>query len=128
MSEVDHEPHENRNALRAMGRGFVGKCPNCGEGKMFSGFLTLRKCEVCGEDLDQFEPSLLLPLAVGLVIVAIVAHVYFFLEVSGVGSPMISILVIVPIATIASILILRPFKGALVGLLWALRTKRSWQD
>lgn len=128
MSEANHEPPEDRNMLRAMGRGFVGKCPKCGNGKMFSRFLTLQKCDVCGEDLDEFEPSLILPLAVGLVIVAIVAHVYFFLEVAEIGSPMISMLVIVPIAMIASMLILQPFKGALVGMMWAMKTKRSWQD
>lgn len=127
MSEL-HKPPENRNGLRAMGRGFAGKCPNCGDGRMFSGFLTLKKCDVCGEELDQFEPSLLLPLAVGIVIVAIVAHVYFFLEIMGLGSPILSITVIVPIATVVSLLIMRPFKGALVGLLWSMKTKRTWQD
>lgn|SRR5690554_5073252 len=128
MSDLDHKPPEDRNALRAMGRGFAGKCPNCGDGRMFSGFLTLKKCDVCGEQLDQYEPSLLLPLAVGIVIVTIVAHVYFALEIMGLGSPILSISVIVPISVVLSLLIIRPFKGALVGLLWSMKTKRTWQD
>jgi uncharacterized protein (DUF983 family) len=34
-----------------IGRGLRGRCPRCGEGKLFSGFLTLRpRCEHCGLD------------------------------------------------------------------------------
>ena len=30
-------------------RGLLGRCPRCGEGHLFSGFLTLRpRCEACG--------------------------------------------------------------------------------
>ncbi len=32
-------------------RGLLGRCPSCGEGHLFSGFLTVRpKCESCGLD------------------------------------------------------------------------------
>ena len=89
---------------------------------MFSGFLTLKKCEVCGADLDEMDPSLLLPLAVGLVIVAVVAHVYFALEIMGLGSTAMYISVIFPITAIVSLLTIRPFKGGLVGLTWAMRS------
>jgi uncharacterized protein (DUF983 family) len=34
-----------------IGRGLRGRCPRCGEGKLFSGFLTLRRaCAHCGLD------------------------------------------------------------------------------
>ena len=34
-----------------IGRGLRGRCPRCGEGHIFQGFLTLRqRCEVCGLD------------------------------------------------------------------------------
>jgi len=34
-------------------RGLLGRCPRCGEGKLFTGFLTLRpRCEKCGLDFD----------------------------------------------------------------------------
>src|SRR5690554_6235485 len=122
MSDLDHTPPEDRNARRAMGRGLVGKCPNCGDDRMFSGFLTLKKCDVCGEELDQYEPSLLLPLAVGIVVVTIVAHVYFALEIMELGSPILSLSVVVPISVVVSLLIIRPFKGALVGLIWSKKT------
>jgi uncharacterized protein (DUF983 family) len=34
-----------------VGRGLAGRCPRCGEGKLFQGFLTLApRCEKCGLD------------------------------------------------------------------------------
>ncbi len=34
-------------------RGLLGRCPRCGKGKLFQGFLTLRpRCEVCGLDFS----------------------------------------------------------------------------
>jgi uncharacterized protein (DUF983 family) len=34
-----------------IGRGLRGRCPRCGEGRLFQGFLSLRsKCECCGLD------------------------------------------------------------------------------
>ena len=34
-------------------RGLRGRCPRCGEGKLFQGFLTLRaKCDRCGLDYN----------------------------------------------------------------------------
>jgi uncharacterized protein (DUF983 family) len=34
-------------------RGLLGRCPRCGEGKLFTGFLTLRsRCEKCDLDFD----------------------------------------------------------------------------
>src|ERR1700704_687688 len=45
---------EDRSSLRVpMLRGLAGRCPRCGEGRLFAGFLTLRpSCEVCGLDFS----------------------------------------------------------------------------
>jgi uncharacterized protein (DUF983 family) len=32
----------------ALGRGLRKRCPNCGEGKLFSGWSQLERCSVCG--------------------------------------------------------------------------------
>src|SRR5260370_20809819 len=43
---------EDRSASRLpIGRGLSGRCPRCGNGKLFQGFLTLApRCERCGLD------------------------------------------------------------------------------
>ncbi len=38
--------------------GIRGRCPRCGEGKMFDGFLTLKpRCEECGLDYSYADPA-----------------------------------------------------------------------
>lgn len=128
MAELKDEQPEARHILRSIGRGLAGRCPNCGKGRMFSGFLTLKSCEVCGEDLAERDPSLLLPLVVGLVVVAIFAHIYFVMEIFGIGSPLIYISILFPVTIVVSLLTIRPFKGALVGLAWAVRSGRTPQE
>lgn len=41
-----------------LGAGLRCRCPNCGEGPLFAGFLTLADhCEACGQDLTFAEPA-----------------------------------------------------------------------
>jgi uncharacterized protein (DUF983 family) len=45
---------DDRSSLRVpIMRGLAGRCPRCGKGKLFNGFLTLQpRCESCGLDLS----------------------------------------------------------------------------
>ena len=46
---TDKAPHVQMPIVR----GLLGRCPRCGEGKLFQGFLTLRsRCTKCGLDFD----------------------------------------------------------------------------
>src|ERR1019366_4716522 len=60
-------------AAQALTRGVRGRCPNCGRGKMFSGFLKVAdRCPECGEELfhqraDDF-PAYLVILLVGHIV------------------------------------------------------------
>ena len=63
---------EKRDLWSAMKRGFRGRCPRCGEGKLFRAFLkTANNCSVCGLD---FTPHRADDLPAYLVIV-IVGHI-----------------------------------------------------
>ena len=85
---------EKRDVWQAIKRGFRGRCPRCGEGKLFRAFLKVDDhCSVC--ELD-FTPHRADDLPAYLVIV-IVGHI------------------VVPLA------LLQPVKGAVVGMQWALR-------
>lgn len=116
MPEHNTEAPSTSLAIR---RGFLGKCPNCGKGKLFKGFLAeVEHCEVCDEPLSQYDPDLLLALSVGLVVVAAVALVYAIVETNGGGSPVVYLTLLFPVTAIVSVVVLRPFKGALTGYLW----------
>lgn len=123
MSELDQQQAKTRPIWRSMGRGTLCKCPNCGEGRLFDGYLEqVATCPKCGEPLAQFNAGLLLPLAVGLLVVLLFAVIFLVIELNGGASPGSYLAILLPTSTIASLLVLRPCKGALIGLLWALRT------
>ncbi len=43
-----------RDARLAMKRGFLCRCPNCGEGKLYASYLkVVDSCAVCGEELHH---------------------------------------------------------------------------
>jgi uncharacterized protein (DUF983 family) len=61
--------------LQSALRGIACKCPRCGQGRLFSGFLTLRpRCEVCGLDyafIDSGDgPAVFIVLIAGAIVVA----------------------------------------------------------
>lgn len=114
---------EARPIWRAMGRGALCKCPNCGEGRLFDGYLEqVNTCEKCAEPLAHFNAGLLLPLVVGLLVVLIFAIIFLAIELSGGASPGSYLAILLPTSIIASLVALRPCKGALIGFMWALRT------
>jgi uncharacterized protein (DUF983 family) len=113
---------EKRDVWTAMKRGFRGRCPRCGEGKLFRAFLkTADRCSVC--DLD-FTPHRADDLPAYLVIV-IVGHVmvpiFLLIETNYAPPVWLQLSIYLPLVLVASLALLQPVKGAVVGLQWALR-------
>jgi uncharacterized protein (DUF983 family) len=113
---------EKRDVWTAMKRGFRGRCPRCGEGKLFRAFLKVdNNCSVC--DLD-FTPHRADDLPAYLVIV-IVGHIVvpmaLMIETNYAPPVALQLAIYLPITLVASLLLLQPVKGAVVGMQWALR-------
>ena len=107
----------------AMRRGFMGRCPNCGNGKLFRSYLKVNpNCPSCGEDLSHQRaddaPPYLTMLIVGHVIVAgVLAAEDVFPQ-----SPLwLDALIWLWLTLVLSLALLPRIKGALVGYQWALR-------
>src|SRR5215831_1146316 len=111
-----------RDAWSALFRGFFGRCPHCGQGKLFRAFLKVTdRCEICGEDYshqraDDF-PAYLVILIVGHLLVPIA----LFIETEYAPPYALQLAVWLPLALVLSLALLQPVKGAIVGLQWALR-------
>ena len=113
---------EKRDVWTAMKRGFRGRCPRCGEGKLFRAFLKVaNNCSVCGLD---FTPHRADDLPAYLVIV-IVGHltvpVILWIETDYSPPVWLQLAVYLPFVLFASLALLQPVKGAVVGMQWALR-------
>ena len=65
--------------------GLAGRCPNCGEGHLFEGFLKVsRSCEACGFDLASADsgdgPAVFVILGLGAIVMLLVFWVEFRFE------------------------------------------------
>jgi uncharacterized protein (DUF983 family) len=113
---------DKRDLWAAMKRGFRGRCPRCGEGKLFRAFLKVgNNCSACGLD---FTPHRADDLPAYLVIV-IVGHIVVptaLLTETAYSPPVwLQLAIYLPFTLIASLALLQPVKGTVVGLQWALR-------
>ena len=102
----------------AMRSGLFCRCPRCGKGDLFDGFLRqVENCPVCGARLGHLNVGLLLP----FVVITLVAHAIIFImldmELNERASPLIYMAVLVPLSIIVPLLIIRPVKGAMIGFL-----------
>jgi uncharacterized protein (DUF983 family) len=107
----------------AMRRGFLGRCPKCGEGRLFRAYLKVAdRCPVCGEELHHQRaddaPPYLTMLIVGHFIVA---GIVGFEELTPNIPIWLAALGWMMLTLIASLILLPRIKGALVGYQWALR-------
>ncbi len=105
--------------MLAMWRGFCGKCPNCGKGRLFGRFLkVVSNCSECGEDYtpqraDDF-PAYCVVVFVGHVVVAMVLTT----EATFAPPFWVELSIWLPVTFAMSIALLQPAKGAIVGLQW----------
>ena len=112
----------SRPLWRAMARGWRGKCPSCGEGKLFGGFVsTVDHCDHCGEHIahhraDDLPPYLNI-FIVGHVVVGAMIMVMRYTD----WSAWVHMVIWGTATIVLSLLLMRPLKGAVVGLQWANR-------
>lgn len=118
------EAHSGRPARplwRSILRGFLGVCPNCGEGRLFRAFLKpVDTCEACGEDISHQRADDL----PAYLVITIVGHVvlggFLAAELMTSWSSWQHLAVWVPLTLILSLALLQPVKGAVIGWQWAL--------
>lgn len=104
--------------------GLRGRCPACGRGRLFEGFLTVvEHCEVCGADLREQDsgdgPVAFITLLAGAVVVVAALVV----EVKYAWPLWLHMAVWLPLAAALCVGLMRPLKGLLIALQY--RHRRS---
>lgn len=103
-----------------------GRCPRCGKGSLFQGYLAVRpSCTSCGLDFSRFEagdgPAVFVILIVG----AIVAGGALLLEIAYQPPYWVHALIWGPALLILSLAFLRPLKAALIVLQYKHRAEEG---
>lgn len=94
-----------------------GRCPRCGEGRLFDGFLaTAPGCHTCGLDYAFIDagdgPAVFVILIVGFLVVGLALYV----EVAYMPPLWLHAILWLPLTLILALGGLRPLKGAMIGL------------
>jgi len=97
--------------------GIAGRCPRCGEGKLFDGFLKVApRCSSCGLDYSFADsgdgPAAFVILIIGFIVVGLA----LWMEVNF-GPPLwVHFVLWVPLAIILSLVAMRWAKGILINM------------
>jgi len=100
-------------------RGFMRRCPNCGKGKLFDGYLkVVERCAACGEAYhhqraDDF-PAYLTIFIVGHIVVTFAVWAGIRYDMSEFAQ----LALWIPVTVIATLLLLEPIKGVVVAAQW----------
>ncbi|HEY0293433.1 MAG TPA: DUF983 domain-containing protein [Hansschlegelia sp.] len=122
VQPIAGEPAEERLVGRSMLRGLMCRCPGCGEGKMYSGYLKVAPvCSDCGEELHHQRADDAPPYVVIFIVGHVVVSALLAVEVAYHPPVWLHMALWVPLTIIMSLALLPPVKGALIGMQWALR-------
>ena len=117
----NHSGRPVRNLWTAMARGFLGKCPNCGKGRLFASYVkTVEQCDHCGEELSHHRADDLPAYLVVVIVGHVVLGAFMIFEPASTLSLGQQLAIWIPLTVVLAIALLRPVKGAIVGLQWAL--------
>jgi uncharacterized protein (DUF983 family) len=112
--------------ISAYSTGLAGRCPRCGQGHLFHGFLTVNaRCEACGLDFDFADagdgPAVFVIMMAGFLVVGAALWTELMM-----APPMwVHLVVFLPLTLIVCLGLLRPLKGVMVALQYQNRAGES---
>jgi uncharacterized protein (DUF983 family) len=118
VSKPAGQPSTSSPILKAIS----GRCPRCGQGRLFSGFLSVApRCATCGLSFTEHDaadgPAVFIIFITGTVS----AGGVLWLELVHMPPIWVHALLWPPVIVGLSLALLRPFKGAFIGLQYKYR-------
>jgi uncharacterized protein (DUF983 family) len=106
--------------------GLAGRCPRCGQGKLFSHFVTVApRCSVCNLDFTFADagdgPAVFVMLFAGFLIVGVA----LWTELTYEPPIWVHLVIFLPLTLVVCIGLLRPLKGLLIALQFANRAEQG---
>ena len=109
--------------------GLAGRCPNCGEGPLFKGFLRVApKCATCAYDLSKADsgdgPAVFITLIAGFGVCFAALITEFTIH-----PPMwVHLVVWLPLTLVLSLGLMRPLKGVLLAAQFMNKASEARRD
>ena len=109
--------------------GASGRCPNCGEGALFAGFLRVApRCDRCGFDFSKVDsgdgPAVFVIFIAGF----IAAFGVLFTEIAWRPPIWVHLVVWLPLAAGLCLALLRPMKGLMIAAQFANKASEHRRD
>jgi uncharacterized protein (DUF983 family) len=109
--------------------GALGRCPDCGVGPLFTGFLTVTpRCSNCGFDLAKSDsgdgPAVFVIFIAGF----IAAFGLLFTEIVYRAPLWLEGLIWLPVAAVLCVGLLRPLKGLMIAAQFANKASQAGRD
>lgn len=117
MSEEQHEDRAIWPEVEPISAGLKGRCPRCGEGRLFSGFLTVGKqCMNCGLDYSFADagdgPAVFVIMIAGALVLGLALIIQFSWE----PPVWVHLVTTLPLGLGICLFLLRALKGVLIAL------------
>jgi uncharacterized protein (DUF983 family) len=128
MTATDPSPARKSRFLEGLLRGMARKCPNCGQGRLYSRYITVQaNCTICGHDNGQYRADDAGPYFTILVVGHLVIGPMLF-------SPLIwkapigwVLATTLPTIAVLTLVLLPIIKGAVIGVQWAMKADKDTQ-
>lgn len=109
--------------------GLSGRCPRCGEGKLFDGFLSVApQCSNCGLDYKFADsgdgPAVFVILLAGFVVVGAL----LWTEINYEPPFWVHLAIFLPMTVVVCLGMLRPLKGLMIGLQYRNKAEQGRLD
>lgn len=115
-----HEPAPS--TARILGYGLRGRCPRCGRGALFDGFLTVaERCSVCGLEFSGHDAGDAPAVAGIFILGVVVVGLAWLLEVWLAPPLWVHAAVWAPVTLIGAVGLLRPLKGLTIAVQYRFR-------
>jgi uncharacterized protein (DUF983 family) len=108
------------NLWLGLRRGLARKCPACGQGRLFSGYLSvIPTCATCGNDNEQYPSDDFAPYVTIFLVLHLMIPPLIMADRSWQASVGLEMALAIPIFLVATLLLLPFAKGAVIGFAWA---------
>lgn len=107
----------------------AGRCPKCGEGRLFNGFVALNeRCSNCGLSYKFADsgdgPAVFVILLAGFLVIALM----FWVESRYEPPIWVHLVIFMPLTLIVCLGMLRPLKGLMIGLQYKNKAEQGRLD